>query len=155
VTVQRGAPVDEHRAIAEEADVVAADVAVHEGMARQGYALLGLDEAVDRLTERGLGAQAEREEFLGLARDRRPLRAKVRFRCRERCRRRRGRDLAERREEESELARLPGDRTLVGGPVRAAEVLDEEDGALAVFRPRQQAGDEASFDAGEDLVLGA
>src|SRR5262249_4917629 len=77
MTAQRLAPVDDHRAIAEEAAVVAADVAVHERIARQWHALLGLDESVDRSPEPGLGAQAEREELPGLARDRRPLRPKI------------------------------------------------------------------------------
>jgi hypothetical protein len=45
--------------------------------------------------------RAEREELSGLARDRRPLRPKISLRCRERRWRRRGRDFAERREEES------------------------------------------------------
>src|SRR5262249_5367299 len=135
MTAQCLAPVDEHRAIADEADVVAADVAVHERIARQGHALLGVDESVDRPTEPGLGAQTEREELSGLARDGRPLRPKISLRCRERRWRRRGRDFAERREQETELARLPGDRMMVGGPVRAAQVLDQEDGALGVFDP--------------------
>ena len=144
-------PIDEDGSLADQTEVVAADVAVQEGVALEQRLAGGLRQGPSPGREPGIIEQAERQCARGVCAKRQPSLLDVEHLAEE------GLDLLGRRRRLHRRQRLEHGVDACGRPRRrpmgAREVLDHERRCLSVVVPPQQSGQVVV--SGEDLVVGS